>query len=499
MVAVEGRVGGARLSLKRGIRGQWQADVRFGCRKPVRSVRHAPEAAVVVVAPRFPIHSAPHNPLRPEAAVVVVAPRFPISSVPLAHSSTATTYVCVCAWGSGVAWCIRGAPEAAVVVALIPFKIGQPKKQIVSKTVERDFEREYDKLQKLEEQTKKLHKDMKKSTEADTAMSKAAVKISGDLLSNPLCEQDQSFLEFMTALDTAMKRMDAFNQEKVNQIQKTVIDPLKKYSSVFPSLNMAVKRREQALQDYKRLQAKVEKYEEKEKTGPIMVKLHQLSTTSLSGPIMVKLHQPKLWPSGPRNGGEQRRVEEQGRVEEEGEESGGEENREEWKSGGAEWSGGEWRRRVESGGERRRVEENRGEWRSGGAEWSGGEWRSGSVWSSSLKGSHRPLLASSTHVCSLCGEQQAREELRPVREDFEAKNKQLLDEMPKFYHSRIDYFQPSFEALIRAQVVYFTEMHKIFSDLTDQIDQAGLTDEQRERENESKLNELRALSIVADD
>lgn len=47
---------------------------------------------------------------------------------------------------------------------------------------------------------------------------------------------------------------------------------------------------------------------------------------------------------------------------------------------------------------------------------------------------------------------QAREELRPVRDDFEAKNKQLLDEMPKFYHSRIDYFQPSFEALIRAQV-----------------------------------------------
>ncbi|XP_056628463.1 bridging integrator 3 isoform X1 [Triplophysa dalaica] len=250
----------------------------------------------------------------------------------------------------------------------IPFKLGQPKKQIVSKTVERDFEREYEKLQKLEEQTKKLHKDMKKSTEADLAMSKAAVKISGDLLGNPLCEQDQAFLESMTALDTAMKRMDAFNQEKVNQIQKTVIDPLKKYSSVFPSLNMSVKRREQALQDYKRLQSKVEKYEEKEKTGPIMVKLHQ-----------------------------------------------------------------------------------------------------------------------------------SREELKPVREEFEAKNKQLLDEMPKFYNSRIDYFQPSFEALIRAQVAYFTEMHTIFTELTDQIDQGGLTDEQRKQENESKLNELRSLSIVADD
>lgn len=45
---------------------------------------------------------------------------------------------------------------------------------------------------------------------------------------------------------------------------------------MFPSLNMAVKRREQALQDYRRLQAKVEKYEEKEKTGPVLAKLHQV-------------------------------------------------------------------------------------------------------------------------------------------------------------------------------------------------------------------------------
>ncbi|EMP27779.1 Bridging integrator 3 [Chelonia mydas] len=234
--------------------------------------------------------------------------------------------------------------------------------------VEKDFEREYGKLQQLEDQTKKLQKDMKKSTDADVAMSKSAVKISSDLLSNPLCEQDPNFLAMVTALDTAMKRMDSFNQEKVNQIQKTVIEPLKNFSSVFPSRNMAVKRREQTLQDYKRLQSKVEKYEEKEKTGPILAKLHQ-----------------------------------------------------------------------------------------------------------------------------------AREELRPVKEDFEAKNKQLLEEMPKFYSSRIDYFEPSFESLIRAQVVYYTEMHKIFGDLTEQIDEPGLTDEQREKENEAKLSELRALSIVADD
>ncbi|XP_040545525.1 bridging integrator 3 isoform X11 [Gallus gallus] len=100
--------------------------------------------------------------------------------------------------------------------------------------VERDFEREYGKLQQLEEQTKKLQKDMKKSTDADLAMSKAAVKISSDLLSNPLCEQDAAFLGVVTAFDTAMRRMDSFNQEKVNQIQKTVIEPLKNTASEVP-------------------------------------------------------------------------------------------------------------------------------------------------------------------------------------------------------------------------------------------------------------------------
>uniref|UniRef100_A0A2K5P9M1 Bridging integrator 3 n=1 Tax=Cebus imitator TaxID=2715852 RepID=A0A2K5P9M1_CEBIM len=242
----------------------------------------------------------------------------------------------------------------------IPFKIGQLKKQIVPKTVERNFEREYGKLQQLEEQTQRLQKDMMKSTDADLAMSKSAVKISLDLLSNPVCEQDQDLLNMVTALNTTMKRMDAFNQEKVNQIPKTVIEPLKEFGSVFPSLNMAVKRREQALQDYRRLQAEVEKFEEKEKTGPVLAKLHQ-----------------------------------------------------------------------------------------------------------------------------------APEELRPVRENFEAKNRQLLEEMLRFYGSRLDYFQPSFESLIRAQV--------IFGDLTQQLDQPGHSDEQREWENEAKLSELWALSIVADD
>lgn len=58
---------------------------------------------------------------------------------------------------------------------------------------------------------------------------------------------------------------------------------------------------------------------------------------------------------------------------------------------------------------------------------------------------------------------------------------------------------PPIFLLSAPQVVYYTEMHKIFGDLTAQIDRPGLSDEQRERENDAKLSELRALSIVADD
>lgn len=87
----------------------------------------------------------------------------------------------------------------------ISFKTRQPKKKIVSQIVERDFEREYEKLQQLKEQTKRMQKDMKKSTDFDLAMSKSAVKISLNLLSNYLYEQGQDFLNMMTALDMDMK------------------------------------------------------------------------------------------------------------------------------------------------------------------------------------------------------------------------------------------------------------------------------------------------------
>ncbi|XP_052047016.1 bridging integrator 3 isoform X25 [Apodemus sylvaticus] len=377
----------------------------------------------------------------------------------------------------------------------IPFKIGQPKKQIVSKTVERDFEREYGKLQQLEEQTKRLQKDMKKSTDADLAMSKSAVKISLDLLSNPLCEQDQDFLRMVTALDTAMKRMDAFNQEKVNQIQKTVIEPLKKFSSIFPSLNMAVKRREQALQDYGRLQAKVEKYEEKEKTGPVLAKLHQAREELRPVREDFEAKNKQLLDEMPRFYG----------------------SRLDYFQPSFESL---IRAQVIYYSEIHTLPPPR-------------SYTTQKCTPCLLPGyillrnahllppprlyttqkctplaSSQVIYYSEMHTsCLLPGYILLRNAhlLPPPRSYTTQKCTPCL--LPGYIllrNARLlppprSYTTQKCTPLASSQVIYYSEMHKIFGDLTQQLEQPGHSDEQRERENETKLSELRALSIVADD
>ncbi|XP_052047013.1 bridging integrator 3 isoform X24 [Apodemus sylvaticus] len=377
----------------------------------------------------------------------------------------------------------------------IPFKIGQPKKQIVSKTVERDFEREYGKLQQLEEQTKRLQKDMKKSTDADLAMSKSAVKISLDLLSNPLCEQDQDFLRMVTALDTAMKRMDAFNQEKVNQIQKTVIEPLKKFSSIFPSLNMAVKRREQALQDYGRLQAKVEKYEEKEKTGPVLAKLHQAREELRPVREDFEAKNKQLLDEMPRFYG----------------------SRLDYFQPSFESL---IRAQVIYYSEIHTLPPPR-------------SYTTQKCTPCLLPGyillrnAHLlpPPRLYTTQKCTPLASSQViyyseMHTLPPPRLYTTQKCTPLASSQVIYYsemHTSCllpghillrnahllppprSYTTQKCTPLASSQVIYYSEMHKIFGDLTQQLEQPGHSDEQRERENETKLSELRALSIVADD
>ena len=41
----------------------------------------------------------------------------------------------------------------------------------------------------------------------------------------------------------------------------------------------------------------------------------------------------------------------------------------------------------------------------------------------------------------------------------------MLQELPEFYEQRIEYFQPSVQALIKSQADYYCESERLFSDL----------------------------------
>lgn len=47
---------------------------------------------------------------------------------------------------------------------------------------------------------------------------------------------------------------------------------------------------------------------------------------------------------------------------------------------------------------------------------------------------------------------QSRRALAASKAEFEAQNRQLLEELPHLYDSRVEYFQPSLQAFVSAQV-----------------------------------------------
>lgn len=57
--------------------------------------------------------------------------------------------------------------------------------------------------------------------------------------------------------------------------QKALLDPLKRYGGEFSGVAVALQKREQALQEYNRQEARLRKAEEKEKTAANVLKREQ--------------------------------------------------------------------------------------------------------------------------------------------------------------------------------------------------------------------------------
>lgn len=244
-----------------------------------------------------------------------------------------------------------------------------PKKSVVSKAAEREFEREVKKLDELDESTKKIYKDGKRYIEANNALAKAEHKLVQDLLNSGLCQNEEELHRNIEEWERSLEGLDRHRNELNANIQKTLVEPMKKFSGIFPSIQGAIKKREQSLQEYNRCQARVDKYQDRDRTGQNVVKLDS-----------------------------------------------------------------------------------------------------------------------------------TKKALESAKEDFKSQDQALKEDLPRLYGGKIDYFQPSFEALVRSQVTYNSEAFKAYSGVSsDMFDHSKISEQERKARIQQTLADIKALSITADD
>uniref|UniRef100_H2Z6I4 BAR domain-containing protein n=1 Tax=Ciona savignyi TaxID=51511 RepID=H2Z6I4_CIOSA len=147
----------------------------------------------------------------------------------------------------------------------------QAKRNLVPKTTERDFERECTKMQHLEDCSRKTAKDSKRLIGCLSNCGKSVEKLGHDLVT----DLGENVHEDFNIFDSLMTKQNQLTQEKATMIHHSMAEPMKKYSTIFPHYQQQVKAREKALQEYNRVQAKLEKYEEREQTGSNIVKIQQ--------------------------------------------------------------------------------------------------------------------------------------------------------------------------------------------------------------------------------
>ncbi|XP_076460822.1 bridging integrator 3-like [Babylonia areolata] len=250
-----------------------------------------------------------------------------------------------------------------------PFsRLTGPKKTAVSRAAEREFEKEVKKLEELDEITKRMYKDGKRLVESNTAQTKAERRLTQELLGTVLFQSEQDLRWQMEEWDHALAKLDMHNQDVNAVVQKAMIEPVKKLNSIFPNVQAAVKRREQSLQELQKCQSKVSKYQERDRTGPNIVKLDA-----------------------------------------------------------------------------------------------------------------------------------GRKALVQAQNEFSSQNAALSEDMPKLYESRLQYFQPSLEALIKAQVQYTTEAFKVYGELSNTLNgQQDCSNQEFSSQIQQTLADIKALSITVD-
>jgi len=155
-----------------------------------------------------------------------------------------------------------------------PFLTARPtlSQGLASHLEDREMELSFMNLQEYEDHAKKLYKEVKRYEECVVQMHKLEQKMSSEMSNSPLCHDDEELKKIAEDYQSVAYQMGHCTDDLVQLSQKTVVEPMKKLTTEFEAITAAIKRRNLALADAQKCQAKYEKLAKAEKTGANVVK-----------------------------------------------------------------------------------------------------------------------------------------------------------------------------------------------------------------------------------
>lgn len=175
------------------------------------------------------------------------------------------------------------------------------KTNLIPRNLQKDFEKESQKITEFEHINKKFYKDVKKYLDSIDESNKSELKLVnnlGNLTQTSVTSiNNQNYkTSNLSLVSNSSNTNDDFNR-KINlwkqlltidndtsnlsdtlktNCQNDIIEPMKRLNDLFPNVHAAIKKRELALNELLKQQSKLERYQEKERTGTILVKIEQL-------------------------------------------------------------------------------------------------------------------------------------------------------------------------------------------------------------------------------
>ncbi|XP_069674132.1 bridging integrator 3-like isoform X2 [Periplaneta americana] len=114
---------------------------------------------------------------------------------------------------------------------------------------------------------------MKKYLEAIANVAKSEQKITADLSVSALCHQNEELRKLIEDYHSVTSQLSEFAREISSVNQRTFQEPLKRFGGTFSNVESGFHHREQLVQEWRTLAAKVRKLEERERTASTVVKL----------------------------------------------------------------------------------------------------------------------------------------------------------------------------------------------------------------------------------